>query len=39
MKRKMPINTCTIPEDRNVIKIEAENFIKYKEFTTEIQLM
>jgi hypothetical protein len=28
-----------ISGDRNVIKREAENFLKYKNFTTEIQCM
>jgi uncharacterized protein YlxP (DUF503 family) len=39
MKRKIHINTCTISGDRNVIKKEAENVIKYKECATEIQFM
>ena len=28
-----------IPVNRNVIKTEAENILKYKDFTTEIQRM
>jgi len=32
-------HTISIPGDRNVIKKEAENILKYKDFIIEIQRM